>query len=39
MPAYVVMIKEHTHDTDEMERYSEKAKAAREGHEPEPLAF
>ncbi|MDR5886500.1 MULTISPECIES: DUF1330 domain-containing protein [Vreelandella] len=39
MTAYVVMIKEHTHDSDEMERYSEKAKAAREGHDPEPLAF
>ncbi|HDZ46573.1 hypothetical protein LCGC14_0640150 [marine sediment metagenome] len=39
MPAYVVLTREHTHDTQEMERYSAKAKAAREGHDPQPLAF
>ncbi|CEP37439.1 MULTISPECIES: DUF1330 domain-containing protein [unclassified Halomonas] len=39
MPAYVVLTREHTHDAKEMERYSEKAKAAREGHDPQPLAF
>ena len=39
MPAYVVLTREHTHDTQEMERYGEKAKAARAGHDPQPLAF
>ncbi|WP_249979207.1 DUF1330 domain-containing protein [Vreelandella olivaria] len=39
MPAYIVLTREHTHDTQEMERYSEKAKAARAGHDPQPLAF
>ncbi|MEL7965090.1 DUF1330 domain-containing protein [Vreelandella neptunia] len=39
MPAYVVLTREHTHDAQEMERYGEKAKAAREGHAPQPLAF
>jgi uncharacterized protein (DUF1330 family) len=39
MPAYVVLTREHTHDAQEMERYGEKAKAAREGHDPQPLAF
>ncbi|BBI48828.1 hypothetical protein HORIV_12490 [Vreelandella olivaria] len=39
MPAYVVLTREHTHDAKEMERYGEKAKAAREGHDPQPLAF
>jgi|TARA_R110000851_G_scaffold140809_2_gene278304 uncharacterized protein (DUF1330 family) len=33
------MTREHTHDAQEMERYSEKAKAARAGHDPQPLAF
>lgn len=39
MPAYVVLTREHTHDPQEMERYGEKAQAAREGHDPQPLAF
>jgi uncharacterized protein (DUF1330 family) len=39
MPAYVVLTREHTHDAKEMERYGEKAKAARKGHDPQPLAF
>ena len=39
MPAYIVLTREHTHDSEEMQRYSEKAKAAREGHDPQPLAF
>lgn len=39
MPAYIVLTREHTHDNEEMKRYSEKAKAAREGHDPQPLAF
>ena len=36
MPAYIIMTRERTHDSEEMARYSEKAKAAREG---QPLAF
>ena len=39
MPAYLIMTRERTHDSEEMARYSEKAKAAREGHDPQPLAF
>ena len=39
MPAYIVLTRERTHDSEEMQRYSEKAKAAREGHDPQPLAF
>ncbi|MGO2241565.1 MAG: DUF1330 domain-containing protein [Halomonas sp.] len=39
MPAYVVLTREHTHDAQEMEQYATKAKAAREGHAPQPLAF
>jgi len=39
MPAYIVLTREHTHNSEEMQRYSEKAKAAREGHDPQPLAF
>ncbi|XQU09299.1 DUF1330 domain-containing protein [Halomonas sp. LY9] len=39
MPAYIVLTREHTHDSEEMQRYSEKAKAARESHDPQPLAF
>lgn len=39
MPAYIVLTREHTHDNEEMQRYSEKAKIAREGHDPQPLAF
>ena len=39
MPAYVVLTREHTHDAKEMEQYATKAKAAREGHDPQPLAF
>ncbi|CAM3664329.1 DUF1330 domain-containing protein [Halomonas casei] len=39
MPAYVVLTREHTHDAQEMEQYATKAKAAREGHDPQPLAF
>ena len=39
MPAYVVLTRERTHDTKEMEQYATKAKAAREGHDPQPLAF
>ncbi|MCO7228408.1 DUF1330 domain-containing protein [Halomonas sp. CnH100-B] len=39
MPAYIVLTREHTHDSEEMQRYSEKAQAAREGHDPQPLAF
>ncbi len=39
MPAYVVLTREHTHDAKEMERYGDKAKAARGGHDPQPLAF
>ena len=31
MPAYIVLTREHTHNSEEMQRYSEKAKAAREG--------
>ncbi|WP_447527912.1 DUF1330 domain-containing protein [Vreelandella sp. TE19] len=39
MSAYVVLIRERTHDAEELARYAEKAQAAREGHDPEPLAF
>lgn len=39
MPAYVVLTRERTHDAKEMEQYATKAKAAREGHDPQPLAF
>ncbi|MCB8887923.1 DUF1330 domain-containing protein [Vreelandella malpeensis] len=39
MPAYVVLTRERTHDADELAQYGAKAKAAREGHAPEPLAF
>lgn len=39
MPAYIVLTREHTHDAKEMEQYASKAKAAREGHDPQPLAF
>ncbi|HCR98770.1 MULTISPECIES: DUF1330 domain-containing protein [Halomonas] len=39
MPAYVVLTRERTHDAKEMEQYATKAKAAREGHDPKPLAF
>ncbi|UYG00674.1 DUF1330 domain-containing protein [Halomonas sp. GD1P12] len=39
MSAYVVLIKERTHDEQEFKTYGEKARAAREGHDPEPLAF
>ena len=39
MSAYVVLTRERTHDTKEMEQYATKAKAAREGHDPQPLAF
>ncbi len=39
MPAYIVLTREHTHNSEEMQRHSEKAKAAREGHDPQPLAF
>ncbi len=39
MPAYVVLTRERTHDTEAFSRYAEKAKAAREGHAPKPLAF
>lgn len=39
MPAYVVLTREHTHDSQEMGQYATKAKAAREGHDPQPLAF
>ena len=39
MPAYVVLTREHTHDAKEMEQYASKAQAAREGHDPQPLAF
>ncbi|WAM49314.1 DUF1330 domain-containing protein [Vreelandella venusta] len=39
MPAYIVLTREHTHDAKEMEQYASKAKAAREGHNLQPLAF
>ncbi|WP_447555448.1 DUF1330 domain-containing protein [Vreelandella sp. EE22] len=39
MPAYVVLTRERTHDSEELARYAEKAKAARGGHDPQPLAF
>lgn len=39
MPAYIIMTRERTHDSEEMARYGKKAKAAREGHDPQPLAF
>ena len=39
MPAYIVLTREYTHDAKEMEQYASKAKAAREGHDPQPLAF
>lgn len=39
MPAYVVLTRERTHDAKEMEQYATKAKAAHEGHDPQPLAF
>lgn len=39
MSAYVVLTRERTHDAKEMEQYATKAKAAREGHDPQPLAF
>ncbi len=39
MSAYVVLTRERTHDAKEMEQYATKAQAAREGHDPQPLAF
>ncbi|WP_438454859.1 DUF1330 domain-containing protein [Vreelandella venusta] len=39
MPAYIVLTREHTHDAKEMEQYASKVKAAREGHNLQPLAF
>ncbi|MFG6666067.1 DUF1330 domain-containing protein [Halomonas sp. HNIBRBA4712] len=39
MPAYVVLIRERTHDEQALDTYAAKARAAREGHDPQPLAF
>ena len=39
MTAYVVMIRERVTDPAELEVYAEKARAAREGHPMERLAF
>ena len=39
MPAYVVFTREETTDEAQLQQYSEKAAAARPGHDLTPLAF
>ncbi|TDR79963.1 DUF1330 domain-containing protein [Paludibacterium purpuratum] len=39
MSAYVVFTRERTTDAAELDRYKQKAPAAREGHDLTPLAF
>ena len=39
MPAYVIFIKNKTHDAEELKVYSQKAGAARGDHQIKPLAF
>lgn len=39
MSAYVILIRDHTRDENELARYAELAQAARPGHEITPLAF
>jgi len=38
MPAYIIFMREHTHNPSELETYSKKAPAAMAGHAVTPLA-
>jgi uncharacterized protein (DUF1330 family) len=39
MSAYIILIRDHTRDGAELERYAELARGARDGHDLSPLAF
>lgn len=39
MSAYIIFTRQRTHDADELQTYSRKAPAAREGRDVTPLAF